>query len=110
MKLGAHFREFPYTAALVLVGWYLMAQPAMAMNCEKDSLSDVSGSGAFLEMRSGQTYRVDDVDQVDSALWLAAEDVLICTKSVVYKGKQLTLYTIINKDESGEEVSAERLK
>jgi len=61
-------------------------------------------------MLSGQIYRVDDTDQVDSALWLATEDVLICTKNVVYKGKQFTVYTILNKEESGEEVNAERLK
>jgi hypothetical protein len=80
-------------------------------HCEKDSLSDVSGSGAILEMLSGQIYRFDDVDQVDSALWLATDDVvLICTKSVVYKGKPLKLYTVINKDQSGEEVGVERLK
>jgi hypothetical protein len=99
-----------HAAALALVVWYLMAQPALAMNCETDSLSDVSGSGAVLEMLSGQIYPVDDVAQVDSALWLATDDVLICTKSVVYKGRQLTVYTIINKDENDEEVDAERLK
>ncbi|HTQ24328.1 MAG TPA: hypothetical protein VMI09_06495 [Candidatus Binataceae bacterium] len=59
-----------YAAALALVGWYLMIPPAMAMDCEKDSLSDVSGSGAILEMAVGRIYKVDDVDQVDSQLWL----------------------------------------
>jgi hypothetical protein len=95
---------------LTLVGWLLLSQPATAMNCDEDSLSDVSGSGAILEMLSGQIYRVDDADQVDSSLWLTAEDVLICSKTVAYKGKTLTVYTIINKDEDRGKVLAERLK
>lgn len=79
------------------------------MNCERDSLSDVSASGAILEMLSGQIYRVDDADQVDSALWLAADDVLICTELVAVKSKSVLVYTIMNKDENGEEVSVTRL-
>jgi hypothetical protein len=98
------------SAAIALFGWLLLSQPTSAMNCEEDALSDVSGSGAILEMLSGQIYRVDDSDQVDSSLWLASEDVLICSKTVAYKGKALAIYSVINKDENGEEVFAERLK
>lgn len=96
-------------AALALVGW-LFALPAMAMNCEEDSLSDVSGSGAILEMLSGQIYKVDDADQVDSQLWLATDDVLICTDTMTYQGKKITIYKIIDKDSNGEEVEATRLQ
>jgi hypothetical protein len=99
-----------HAAALALVGWYLLASPAMAMNCEEDSLSDVSGSGAILEMLSGEIYKVDEVDRVDSALWLATDDVLTCATTVTFQGKHLTLYKIINKDENGEEVDATRLQ
>jgi hypothetical protein len=82
-----------HAAALAIVGCYLMAPPTtMAMECEKDSLSDVSGSGAILEMLSGQIYKVDDVDQVDSALWLSAEDVLVCTETKTIQGKRITIY------------------
>jgi hypothetical protein len=97
-----------HAAALALVGW-LLASPAMAMNCEKDSLSDVSGSGAILEMLSGQIYKVDEVGQVDSALWLSTEDVLICADTMTFQGKKITIYKIINKDSNGEEVDATRL-
>jgi hypothetical protein len=100
-----------HAAALAIVGRYLMAPPTtMAMECEKDSLSDVSGSGAILEMLSGQIYKVDDVDQVDSALWLSAEDVLVCTETKTIQGKRITIYKIINKESNGEEVSASRVK
>ena len=46
----------------------LMSEQSLAMNCNEDSISDVSGSGAILEMLSGHIYRVDDVDQVDSSI------------------------------------------
>jgi hypothetical protein len=75
-----------HAAALTLVGWHLMVPPAMAMNCAEDSLSEVSGSGAILEMLSGQIYKVDDVNQVDSALWLPTEDVLVCTETKTFQG------------------------
>src|SRR5216683_3196631 len=99
-----------YTAALALVSLLLSASPAIAMNCEEDSLSDVSGSGAILEMLSGQIYKVDEIDQVDSSLWLATDDVLICSRAFTVKGKTLHSYKIINKDENGEEVDSTRLQ
>jgi len=54
-----------HVAVLALVGCYLLVPPAMAMDCEKDTLSDVSGSGAILEMLSGQIYKIDEVDQIE---------------------------------------------
>ncbi len=80
------------------------------MNCDHDGISDVSGSGAILEMLSGHIYRVDDADQADSSTWLAAEAVLLCEDLVTAKGKTYRLYEIINKDEGGEEVQAQRLQ
>ena len=47
-------KPISHAAALALVGWYLIAPPVIAMDCERHSLSDVSGSGAILEMLSGQ--------------------------------------------------------
>jgi hypothetical protein len=68
-------------SALAPGGWLMVTLPsAAAMNCEEDSLSDVSGEGAILTTISGHIYRVEEADQVDSGLWLAAEDVLYATK------------------------------
>ena len=94
-------------AILVVV---FMSGRSLAMNCNEDSISDVSGSGAILEMLSGHIYRVDDADQVDSSIWLTAEDVLVCEDLVTAKGKTYRFYKIINKDEDGEEVQAQRLQ
>src|SRR5216683_6959142 len=100
-----------YAAALRFALLVSYTPSATAMNCEQeDSLSDVSGSGAILEMLSGQIYKVDDADQVDSSLWLATDDVLICSRAFTVKGKTLHSYKIINKDENGEEVDSTRLQ
>ena len=37
-----------------------------------------------------------------------AEDVLVCTETKTFQEKRITIYTIINKDSDGEEVSASR--
>jgi hypothetical protein len=100
-----------HAAALALLGWYLIAaSDVFAMECEDDSLSDVSGSGAILEMSSGQIYEVQTYNRFDSRRWRRLEDVLVCSKMASYEGQSFTLYTIINKDEDAEEVSAKRLK
>lgn len=78
--------------------------PTEALSCEEDSLSDVSGSGAILEMLSGQIYKIAEIDRIDSTLWLVADDVLICAQP------STNSYQIINKDEDGEEVHATRLQ
>lgn len=61
-------------------------------------------------MISGAVYEVDAGDQVDSALWLESDDVLVCETSVNYQGRVVTLYDIINTDENGEKVGAQRLR
>ena len=99
-----------HAVTLVLLSLLLSASPVMPMNCQKDSLSDVSGSGAILEMLSGQIYKIDEVGQVDSSLWLATEDVLICSHTMTFQGMKITIYKIIDKDSNGEEVDATRLQ
>jgi hypothetical protein len=61
-------------------------------------------------MLSGSIWKVDDVDQVDSGLWLGAEDVLICGEALPMKGGGTFIaHTILNKDENGEQVGAARI-
>jgi len=61
-------------------------------------------------MTSGHIYKVFDVDQVDSSLWLAPEDVLVCAGTMTMKGQTVPFIKIINKDEQGEEVLATRIQ
>jgi hypothetical protein len=78
--------------------------------CVDDTIDEVAGDGAILTMLSGSIWKVDDVDRVDSGLWLGTEDVLICSQAIRIKGGGTSVtYTILNKDESGEEVSAARI-
>jgi len=69
--------------------------------CEGDSISSKSDDGAVLTMLSGASYHVSAVDRVDSAIWLATEDVVICDEDGVYK--------ITNKDDNGETVEATKI-
>lgn len=62
------------------------SSPALAKNCFDDSIRDVSQSGEVLVMLSGAVYEVMAGDEIDSALWLASDDVLICETSVPYQG------------------------
>jgi hypothetical protein len=50
-------------------------------------------------MLSGAIYKVDAIDRVDSQLWLPTDDVLVCDDG-----------RIINTDEDGETVEAQRLR
>ena len=88
-------RKLLMCGALLLV----YSQHGYAKNCSDDSISSVSSDGQSLVMMSGAIYEVGQADRIDSALWLAADDVLICDDN-----------EIINTDEQGEKVSVSRLK
>ena len=76
---------------------------SQAKTCSDDSIDDVSSSGEILKMLSGHIYEVDSGDTVDTQLWMAMDDVLVCEEGPNF-------VEIINTDESGEKASAERLK
>jgi hypothetical protein len=48
---------------------------AHAKTCWDDSIESVSDDGDIVKMLSGSVWEIDDADQVDSQLWLPAEDV-----------------------------------
>ena len=72
---------------------------ASAHACDQDSIETVSSNGAVIVMLSGSVYRVDAIGQIDTALWLPIEDVLVCNDE-----------KIINTDQDGEEVTVTRLR
>jgi hypothetical protein len=96
--------------ALSAAAFLTMSTLAAAKNCEDDSLQEVSDSGEILMMMSGAVYQVLGGGEVDSALWLPVDDVLICSSVVVVKGQNYVMYEIINRDENGEKVDALRLR
>jgi hypothetical protein len=93
--------------ALALVFW---SSIALAKTCKDDSIATVSDDGSIIKMLSGSVWEIDAADQVDSFLWLAAGDVLICTEMVNYQGKRVALYAIINTDNDNEQVGVDRLR
>jgi hypothetical protein len=77
---------------------YYYESAPLGSGCEDDSIDTVGDDGSIIEMLSGKVYRVADVDTPTSTLWLTAEEVLICGSR------------IINKDNDGETVDAERVR
>jgi hypothetical protein len=74
-----------------------------------DTVQSKTDDGSILVMMSGAVYEVLPGDNIDSALWLAPEDVLICEAPISYQGRTVMTYDIINTDE-GEKVGAQRLR
>jgi hypothetical protein len=67
-------------------------------DCDDDSIQTVGDDGAILVMLSGAVYRVAGYDTSTSAVWLSADDVIICGGRIV------------DKDENGEAVDAEKVR
>jgi len=51
-----------------------------------DTVRSKSDDGSILVMMSGAVYEVLPGDNIDSALWLPPEDVLICEAPIPYQG------------------------
>lgn len=101
-------RILPTVVCLFLAALFMTH--ASAADCDDDSITDMSSSGEFISMLSGHVFQVLGGGEVDSALWLVADDVLICQRVVDYKGKAFLYYEIINTDEDDEKVDAELLR
>lgn len=94
----------------LIAGWVVScAQPVMAMVCDKDSLQEKSENGSVIITLSGHIYKVLG-GEIDVALWLPAEDILVCQTSVPYNGKSYDIYEIYNLDQRGERADARLLK
>ena len=63
----------------------------------------MSSDGTILKT-SSHVYEINGADAVDVALWLPADDLLVCPTS--YKG----IYKIINTDENNEVAYGRRLR
>jgi hypothetical protein len=86
-------------AIFLLINLCFYASLAGATECNEDSIISISPGGAVVIMLSGAIYKVDEIDRIDSQLWLAADDVLVCDDG-----------RIINTDEDGEVVEVQRLR
>lgn len=82
-----------------LAASFLLAGPfGCAFACEDGHwIQEVLADGQILKLEDGSLWKVDPADAVDSALWLAPSDVVVCD------------FTIVNVDE-GETVHVRRLR
>ena len=81
----------------------------IASDCHDDSIANdpSSSEGAIVKTLDGHIYQVDEVDRIDSELWLTADDVLVCWARYRYQGHVVTLYTLRDGDDK---VDATRLR
>jgi hypothetical protein len=105
----SHLRfYFVASSIALLLVVFGTAKVGRSMECQRDSISEVSQNGDVVSMLSGHLYEIDDTSE--SSIWLTAEDVLVCVEHVSMHGKDYAIYNLLNKDEGGDEVSARRLK
>jgi hypothetical protein len=102
-------RQLAATMLLVAVA-VVTCSVASARSCTDDTLQSKSDDGDVLIMLSGAIYKVMPGDEADAALWLPPADVLVCNTTVSRQGRTFVFYEIINTDDGGEKVEAERLR
>ena len=68
--------------------------------CQQDTIVAVATAGAAMEMRSGQTVRVDDFDRRLAASWPPSSDVLVCRRPAE-EDPALPPIRIVNRDADG---------
>lgn len=65
-------------------------------------IESVSSDGQIVKLEDGSVWEVDSIDQIDSSLWLATEDIVVVEES--------DGYLLINTDSNNEKVHAKLLK
>lgn len=86
------------TVAVFLI--LALSKSSFSQSCDDNSIASVSNDGDIIVLTSGAVFRVAPIDRVDTALWLPADDVLICGGDT----------ELINVDENGEHASVVRLR
>lgn len=86
---------------LTLIAFQDFAQSAphrMSGDCQEHEIvnSPDDSDGAIIKTEDGHIYEIDEVDRVDSQLWLTGDDVLVCWSTYLYNGNASTMYTIRN--------------
>jgi hypothetical protein len=67
-------------------------------SCESGHwINEVMGDGAVIKLEDGSIWKVDDVDQIDSALWLPTTEIVVCNGQLI-------------NTEDNESVHAERVR
>jgi hypothetical protein len=102
--LQSHKLGPPFYASIAGPHWQEPAQLSpLQSNCDDDSVDAVSEDGTILKTLSGHVFDIFD-GSVDAALWLPADDLLICPTS------RTGLYRLINTDENNEVAYGRRLR
>jgi hypothetical protein len=74
----------------MVVAMFTMVPTEGRAECDEDSNHSVLDSGEVIIMISGHVWQVAGCDEVTSALWLPAEDVLICNDETIISTRMRT--------------------
>lgn len=75
--------------------------------CDETFITDVRHEGAIVATGDGHLFEIDEIDRIDSSLWLVADDLLVCWETYIHEGNKVTLYTIRNGEDK---VDASRIR
>ena len=84
---------------VLMVLWAaLLLLPSWAFACEDGHwIDEVLNDGSVIKLEDGSIWLVDDLDQIDTALWLPVSNIVACD------------YMLINTDD-GEKAGARRIR
>ena len=62
----------------VVLATSLLTTPALAACDDGHWISEVVNDGAVVVLQDGSMWRVDGIDQIDTALWLPLTSIAVC--------------------------------
>lgn len=70
-------------------------------DCEQDTIINSPGdsNGAIVKTDDGHIWLIDEVDRIDSQLWLTGDDVIVCWTAYSYEGTTTVMATIYNGED-----------
>ena len=84
---------------LIIAALAMAASASASAGCISGHwINNVAAMGKIVTLENNAVLRIDDVDTVDSELWLTTEDLVICPVS----GNRVE---VINQDDSGSQVA-----
>ena len=77
-------------------------------SCEGGHWISDNHGGKMIVLENGSKWMVDDIDTIDTSLWLATEEIIVCQSSSKFKGEFYNFFELINTD-NNETVGVEKV-
>jgi hypothetical protein len=89
LKASSRFSSWGrWSSAILVLTALFLSGPASSQSryrsCEDGHwIDDVMDDGRLIKLEDGSLWEVDEIDTVDSALWLPASDVVVCAGRLI---------------------------